>query len=62
MVKKGWKEEVVWTVFPESYPDDVHSNAVNNGWGLKNINSIIQKASSDILLAYIFFHIAFVDW
>jgi hypothetical protein len=43
MVKKGWKEEGVWTVFPESYPDDVHSNAVNNGWGLKNINSIMQR-------------------
>jgi hypothetical protein len=44
MVKNGWNEEVVWTVFPGSHPDDECSNAENDGWGLKNINSIMQKA------------------
>jgi hypothetical protein len=31
-VKKGRNKEVVWTVIPESHPDDVCSNAVNDGF------------------------------
>jgi hypothetical protein len=61
-VKKGRNEEVVWTIIPESHPEDVCSDAVNDSCRLKNINSIMQKASSVILLAYIFFHISFADW
>ncbi len=38
-VKKGRNEEVVWTVIPESHPENVCSNVVNDGCGLKNINS-----------------------
>jgi hypothetical protein len=30
--------------------------------GLKNIDSIMQKAGCDIILAYIFLHILFIDW
>jgi hypothetical protein len=49
IVKKGRNEEVVWTVIPESHPENVCSNVVNDGCGLKNINSIMQRASSDIV-------------
>jgi hypothetical protein len=63
LVKKGQNEEVVWTIVPESHPDDERSNDVaTDGMGLKNINSIIRKASNNIILAYIFLHTAFVDW
>ncbi len=43
IVKKGQNEEVVWTIIPESHPEDVCSNTVNDGCGLKNINSIMKK-------------------
>ncbi len=42
-VQKSQNEEVVWTAIPESHPDDVRSNAVNDGCRLKNINSIMRK-------------------
>jgi hypothetical protein len=41
-VKKGQTEEVIWTVVPESHPDDECSNdVVTDGIGLKNIDSIM---------------------
>ncbi len=52
LVKKGHNEEIVWTVIPESYPENERSNDVaTDATGLKNIYSIMQKASSNIILA-----------
>ncbi len=61
-VKKGWTEEVVWTVVPDSHPDVKRTNDAVTGMGLKNIDSIMWKAGCVIILAYIFLHILFIDW
>jgi hypothetical protein len=61
-VKKGWTEEVVWTVVPDLHPDVELMNDAVTGMGLKNIDSIMWKAGCDIILAYIFLHILFIDW
>jgi len=62
------REEVTWTVIPESHPegcdlqDDSSPSIVSSRLGLREIDAILRKAGYDILLAFIFIFISFKDW
>jgi hypothetical protein len=62
------REEVTWTVIPESHPDgydlqdDSSPSIVSRRLGLREIDAIMRKAGFDVLLAFIFIFISFKDW